>query len=88
MSFPYKSHPCVLLVIVVLISFINPLASEREYYGELVPKRVLEEQQSTNNQTMILAAERTQRRDPFRNYETYYGGWNLTNKHYWGVSFV
>ncbi|KAK4853933.1 hypothetical protein QYF36_016646 [Acer negundo] len=36
------------------------------------------------NHTFLLAGNRTQRPDPFNDYNTYNGGWNLTSKHYWG----
>ncbi|KAH6757895.1 hypothetical protein C2S52_023217 [Perilla frutescens var. hirtella] len=35
------------------------------------------------NTTLILAAKRTQRRDPLDNFHDYRGGWNISNRHYW-----
>ncbi|KAL3699300.1 hypothetical protein R1sor_017322 [Riccia sorocarpa] len=35
------------------------------------------------NDTFLLAANRTNRRDPLDNFDTYRGGWNIQNKHYW-----
>lgn len=35
------------------------------------------------NTTLILAAKRTQRRDPLNNFHDYRGGWNISNSHYW-----
>eukprot|EP00850_Spirogloea_muscicola_P013350 SM000090S24312 [mRNA] locus=s90:193912:198145:+ [translate_table: standard] len=33
---------------------------------------------------VILAAHQTRRTDPLGSFETYNGGWDVTNKHYWG----
>lgn len=35
------------------------------------------------NTTLILAAKRTQRKDPLNDFHEYRGGWNISNKHYW-----
>ncbi|KAM7266933.1 hypothetical protein ACFE04_009099 [Oxalis oulophora] len=37
----------------------------------------------SNNSTLILAANRTDRRDPIDDFNIYYGGWNISNSHYW-----
>ncbi|KAG1363988.1 putative Transmembrane protein [Cocos nucifera] len=42
------------------------------------PARLLVE-----NNSFVLAAERTQRRDPFNGFKNYNGGWNISNRHYW-----
>ncbi|XP_010537917.1 PREDICTED: uncharacterized protein LOC104812456 [Tarenaya hassleriana] len=34
------------------------------------------------NGTLVLAAERTHRRDPLNNFQYYTGGWNVTDSHY------
>lgn len=38
--------------------------------------------------SFILAQERTHRKDPLDNYNYYSGGWNISDKHYWVVSFI
>ncbi|XP_047964674.1 uncharacterized protein LOC125209108 [Salvia hispanica] len=36
------------------------------------------------NTTLILAEKRTQRKDPLDDFRKYTGGWNISNRHYWG----
>ncbi|PIA45612.1 hypothetical protein AQUCO_01600079v1 [Aquilegia coerulea] len=36
-----------------------------------------------NSSSLILAAERTRRRDPLNNFNRYTGGWNISERHYW-----
>ncbi|KAG6409514.1 hypothetical protein SASPL_127554 [Salvia splendens] len=36
------------------------------------------------NTTLILAEKRTQRKDPLDDFRKYRGGWNISNRHYWG----
>lgn len=38
------------------------------------------------NSSLILAAKRTYRKDPFDNFKRYTGGWNISERHYWAVS--
>lgn len=40
------------------------------------------------NSTLVLAANRTNRRDPLNNFDKYRGGWNISNRHYWAVSLL
>lgn len=40
-----------------------------------------------NRPVMILAANKTHRRDPTNNFNYYTGGWDITNSHYIFVSF-
>ncbi|KAL6502104.1 hypothetical protein OROGR_027237 [Orobanche gracilis] len=35
------------------------------------------------NSTMVLAARRTNRKDPLNDFRSYRGGWNISNSHYW-----
>jgi len=35
-----------------------------------------------------LAAARTQRKDPLAGPRYYTGGWNISDEHYWAVSFL
>ncbi|XP_031277438.1 uncharacterized protein LOC116135871 [Pistacia vera] len=54
--------------------------------GEVVPwkiRRSLADETTTGNSTLILAAQRTQRRDPLENFKKYTGGWNISDQHYW-----
>ncbi|KAF8407187.1 hypothetical protein HHK36_006313 [Tetracentron sinense] len=39
------------------------------------------------NSSLILAAKRTYRRDPFDGFKHYTGGWNISEKHYLSFSF-
>ncbi|XAR50503.1 hypothetical protein NMG60_11004846 [Bertholletia excelsa] len=41
------------------------------------------------NNSLILAAERTRRKDPSRDFKYYTGGWNISDKHYfYSVAFT
>ena len=42
---------------------------------------------SGDNSSLILAAKRTHRKDPNDGFNYYTGGWNISNSHYWAVSF-
>ncbi|XP_024023609.1 uncharacterized protein LOC21391888 [Morus notabilis] len=33
--------------------------------------------------SLVLAAERTQRKDPLNGFKRYIGGWNISERHYW-----
>ncbi|KAK9141784.1 hypothetical protein Syun_011184 [Stephania yunnanensis] len=35
------------------------------------------------NSTLLLAEDRTRRKDPLDGYKKYGGGWNISNEHYW-----
>lgn len=39
------------------------------------------------NSSFVLAAKRTYRKDPLNGFKKYTGGWNISEKHYWAVSF-
>ncbi|GJM90411.1 hypothetical protein PR202_ga06688 [Eleusine coracana subsp. coracana] len=39
------------------------------------------------NSSFILAAAQTHRKDPLRGLSYYTGGWNISDEHYWAVSF-
>lgn len=49
---------------------------------------VLENAGSAQNLSLILAAQRTKRIDPTDHFKHYTGGWNISNKHYFAVSFL
>ena len=42
--------------------------------------------ESDYNTSLILAAERTNRRDPLDHSNYYKGGWNISDEHYFAVS--
>lgn len=46
------------------------------------------EEVARDNSSFVLAARRTHRRDPLDNFKRYSGGWNISNQHYWAVSFL
>lgn len=67
------------------------VAGEREHVGingvvtwPLDTRRFLEE----NTTVLLLAQQRTSRRDPLNGFNRYTGGWNISNKHYWAVSYL
>lgn len=35
---------------------------------------------------LVLAAQRTYRKDPLKGFDRYTGGWNIKKRHYWAVS--
>lgn len=41
-----------------------------------------------SNNTLVLAANRTNRPDILRGFKHYKGGWDITNRHYWAVSLT
>lgn len=42
---------------------------------------------AVENSSLVLASERTHRRDPLDSFNYYKGGWNMSQKHYFSVSF-
>ncbi|CAN6681318.1 unnamed protein product [Malus baccata var. baccata] len=46
-------------------------------------RRFLEGKDGENRTVMLLAEQRTRRRDPLDAFKKYNGGWNISNKHYW-----
>lgn len=40
-----------------------------------------------SNSSLVLAAERTRRRDPLDGNKFYTGGWDISEYRYWTVSF-
>ncbi|XP_048233592.1 uncharacterized protein LOC8283097 [Ricinus communis] len=58
--------------------------NEEHMVLQRMERLVLEgENESINNSTLILAAEKTHRRDPLNNYNYYTGGWDYRSLHYW-----
>lgn len=43
--------------------------------------------ETVQNSSLILAKERTRRKDPLDDFHKYTGGWNISNDHYWAVSY-
>lgn len=41
---------------------------------------------TSDDATLVLAANRTNRVDILRNFRRYRGGWDIANRHYWAVS--
>ncbi|XP_008809757.2 uncharacterized protein LOC103721362 isoform X1 [Phoenix dactylifera] len=93
-----RSPPILLLpaLLVLFLSFSVSCASSR-LHRTLIPgergedglvmwRRSLAENSSSvelSNSSFILAAERTDRKDPLNGYKHYTGGWNISNNHYW-----
>lgn len=50
--------------------------------------RSLAEQDPAVNSSLVLAEDRTRRKDPLDDFKPYTGGWNISNQHYWAVSSV
>ncbi|KAK1550910.1 hypothetical protein Q3G72_026746 [Acer saccharum] len=71
------------LLLPLLVVLFSLFPAESEVTPWKTNTRLLAEVTSENH-TFILAGNRTQRPDPFNDYNTYNGGWNLTSKHYWG----
>ena len=76
-------------VFLLVVDFI--LEFSRAGDGLVLPfgiRRYLAEGNSTagNSTTLVLAAERTRRKDPLDHLNHYTGGFNISNKHYWAVS--
>jgi hypothetical protein len=57
---------------------------DRDEYRYLVEGTNTE---AVQNPSLILAADRTHRRDVLDNFRYYKGGWNIREKHYLSVSF-
>lgn len=51
-------------------------------------RAVLENEDSGGNTSFILAENRTRRIDPTGGFRHYRGGWNISNRHYFAVSFL
>lgn len=91
MIFPRANafHLLLLTICVVLVSpGVSSLKTYRSGKGShgFMPFRRLAVKVSSNlttNSSFLLAAERTERRDPLDNFEDYTGGWNISSRHYW-----
>ncbi|XLS86124.1 hypothetical protein HN51_036290 [Arachis hypogaea] len=67
-------------------SFINPGGVDDREYKEVLPwkieRRSMAEGDAAANTSLVLAKERTNRKDPLDHFNRYTGGWNISNKHY------
>ncbi|KAL0915273.1 hypothetical protein M5K25_015678 [Dendrobium thyrsiflorum] len=75
---------CILFISSDVVSLKKP-SSERGRHS-FVPFRRSVGEISTklvNNNSFVLASERTERKDPLNNFKDYTGGWNISNRHYW-----
>lgn len=85
-SIPLTVAFSLLLVSALSLSFalVDGVVSEPTYgVVSSVSKRFLAEDNATGNASLVLAAERTHRRDPLEDRSYYTGGWNISNEHYW-----
>ncbi|KAJ8536185.1 hypothetical protein K7X08_034586 [Anisodus acutangulus] len=80
----------LLLLSAVSVSLVNGTSlvdgvSSEPIYGVVSSgsKRFLAENNGTENSSLILAAERTHRKDPLEDRKYYTGGWNISDDHYW-----
>ncbi|KAL4592339.1 hypothetical protein LXL04_005330 [Taraxacum kok-saghyz] len=51
-------------------------------------RRFLGDEQKNGNSSLVLAQERTTRKDPLDKFKKYRGGWNIKERHYWAVSVL
>ncbi|PON77839.1 plasma membrane fusion protein [Trema orientale] len=67
-------------------SSVTGVRVEKAELGGLVPwetwRRSLADT-AVQNSSLILAEERTRRKDPLDGFTRYNGGWNISNSHYW-----
>ncbi|XP_028792413.1 uncharacterized protein LOC114748217 isoform X2 [Neltuma alba] len=56
----------------------------RSQYLDVLPwkTRRLLANETTGNSSLVLAQDRTRRKDPLDHFNRYTGGWNISNKHY------
>lgn len=65
--------------------FVNGEGEEQLEEGALI---TWGRRRSLAEETLILAQERTRRKDPLNSFKKYTGGWNISEKHYWAVSSI
>jgi hypothetical protein len=51
-------------------------------------RRLLADAAPPTNNSLVLAAARTHRSDPFANLTAYSGGWNISDEHYWALRHI
>ncbi|KAM5548072.1 hypothetical protein ABKV19_002167 [Rosa sericea] len=92
---PIPSKHLVLFVIIT-ISFVFVVSASAESYHLSHTIRLTGGEQINDgglitsfpmsleeNETLVLAKERTRRKDPLNRFKKYTGGWNITERHYW-----
>nr|KAJ0199619.1 hypothetical protein LSAT_V11C600306620 [Lactuca sativa] len=58
-------------------------------FNSWVSRRLLGDEQKNGNKSLVLAQERTTRKDPLDKFKKYRGGWNIKERHYWAsVAFT
>ncbi|KAK6118006.1 hypothetical protein DH2020_048250 [Rehmannia glutinosa] len=90
MMFYVKTKPSSFLIqttlILVLFSFFSlPGAADAAENGVVslgTRRSVLEGSNGGNSTTLVLAKDRTRRKDPLDDLKYYNGGWNISNEHY------
>ncbi|KAK9079509.1 hypothetical protein SSX86_001181 [Deinandra increscens subsp. villosa] len=101
--FPFSSPVSFLLLIFLAFNFIVSNAESHFTISQLTPvsggrydlgdlwgsKRLLGDEQKNGNASLVLAQERTTRKDPLDKFKKYRGGWNIKERHYWAsVAFT
>ncbi|CAN0901117.1 Transmembrane protein DDB_G0292058 [Linum grandiflorum] len=64
-------------------SAASPEFSGAEHGSELSASIRLNDDYQGNSTTVVLAEERTRRKDPLNHYTPYTGGFNISSQHYW-----
>lgn len=72
----------------LLVSFaggenLGPLKNGNSEPSAQAPGPMIDDQQNT----LVLASKRTNRPDILRGFRRYRDGWDISNPHYWAVSF-
>ncbi|KAJ0644654.1 putative transmembrane protein [Helianthus annuus] len=83
--------PFLLLLLALFFVFSNgsPTSGGKyELVESLGAKRLLADEPYVVNSSLVLAQERTTRKDPLDDFKKYRGGWNISEKHYWAVSIL
>ena len=64
--------------------------NNRDFTWTATRRRDLEAKiaETKQNTSLILAAERTHRKDPLDGFNYYHGGWNISETHYYSVSTI
>ncbi|KAK8595703.1 hypothetical protein V6N13_000399 [Hibiscus sabdariffa] len=57
--------------------------SEVLAWRKMERRNLAEGNEGDNNSSLILAENRTHRKDPLNDFKKYTGGWNIRNRHYW-----
>lgn len=74
---------CWIFALVNYVGVANEIKDDGSLWG--IRRSVLEGDNGGKS-SLILAAERTHRKDPLDDLKYYTGGWNISNEHYIAVS--